>query len=242
MGTHSFYNWAALDRKTIARHFMRIFPMFEGRDLSIDKAHSYFAYNLKKLAPVKVTRNYDPTVGTGHMFVGGCYYSYHDIDNERCIEISFFYNNPKDKISMSNHALRKLSYYVADTLLHEIIHMRQYRRRAFKPLPDYNSKADKTEIRKEQAYLGCSDEIDAYSFNIACELMAKFRGNKNKVIQYLNKPLKNHSFKNSWRIYLKAFEYQHNHPIIRKVKKKVVYYLPAAELGKPYKTNDWINW
>jgi hypothetical protein len=45
--------------------------------------------------------------------------------------------------------------------------MRQFRRRNFKQLPDYASNAEKSEIREEQEYLGCKDEIDAYSFNIA---------------------------------------------------------------------------
>jgi hypothetical protein len=39
---------------------------------------------------------------------------------------------------------------MADTILHEIMHMRQYRRRKFKILPDYASTAEKTEQRAEQ--------------------------------------------------------------------------------------------
>ena len=70
--------------------------------------------------------------------------------------------------------------------MHELIHMRQYRRRKFKVLPDYASNADKTEQRDEQSYLGNSDEIDAYSYNIACELMDKFKYDTAKVVNYLN--------------------------------------------------------
>ena len=132
---------------------------------------------------------------------------------------------------------------IADTLLHEIIHMRQFRRRNFKQLPDYASNAEKSDIRQEQEYLGCSDEIDAYGFNIACELMDKFGKNKNQIVNYLNENQKGKKRRhNSWRMYLKAFEHDHNHPILQRVKKKVVRYLPAAEVGKPYRNKDWINW
>ena len=132
---------------------------------------------------------------------------------------------------------------IADTLLHEIIHMRQFRRRNFKQLPDYASNAEKSELREEQEYLGCSDEIDAYGFNIACELMNKFGKNNIQVVNYLNENQKSKKRRpNSWRMYLKAFEHDHNHPIIQRVKKKVVRYLPAAEVGKPYRNKDWINW
>jgi hypothetical protein len=34
--------------------------------------------------------------------------------------------------------------------------------------------------------LGCSDEIDAYGFNIACELLYRFNNDADKVIEYLN--------------------------------------------------------
>jgi asparagine synthase (glutamine-hydrolysing) len=45
---------------------------------------------------------------------------------------------------------------------------------------------------------------------------------------------------NSWRMYLKAFQHDHNHPIIQRVKKKDVRYLPQAYIGKPYRNKDWI--
>jgi hypothetical protein len=43
-------------------------------------------------------------------------------------------------------------------------------------------------------------------------------------------------------MYLKAFEHDHNHIILRRVKKKIVRYLGAAKMGKPYRNKDWITW
>ena len=99
-----------------------------------------------------------------------------------------------------------------------------------------------TKQRKEQEYLGSSDEIDAYGYNIACELLWKFRNSTDNVIKYLDED--QHGKKrnyNSWRMYLKAFNHDHEHPIIKRVKQKVVRYLPNAMYGKPYRNRDWIS-
>ena len=155
----------------------------------------------------------------------------------------FQYRTDEKVINLTSKRFAGMCTTIADTMLHEIIHMRQFRRRNFKQLPDYASNAEKSEIREEQEYLGCSDEIDAYGFNIACELMNKFGKNNIQVVNYLNENQKSKKRRpNSWRMYLKAFEHDHNHPIIQRVKKKVVRYLPAAEVGKPYRNKDWINW
>ena len=118
--------------------------------------------------------------------------------------------------------------------------MRQYRRRGFKSLPNYESTAARSKIREEQSYLGCADEIDAYGFNIACELLDKFKGDNKAVIKYLNTRQRNSSARNCWITYLKAFKYDHGHEIIKRLKKKVIRYLPRAEAGKPFKSCDWI--
>ena len=120
--------------------------------------------------------------------------------------------------------------------------MRQFRRRKFKDLPDYASRAEKDEQNQAQSYLGKSDEIDAYGFNIACELVSKFKGDEQLITQYLNEDQsKKRRKSNCWRDYLKAFDHDHNHIIIKRLKKKVIHYLPHARVGKPYRTKEWIG-
>ena len=118
--------------------------------------------------------------------------------------------------------------------------MRQYRRRNFKSLPQYASTAARTKVREEQEYLGCTDEIDAYGFNIACELVTKFNGNQKSIIKFLNQDLKGLRRKGCWMMYLTAFKHDHNHEIIKRLKKKIIRYLPRAYSGKPFKSCDWI--
>jgi hypothetical protein len=42
-------------------------------------------------------------------------------------------------------------------------------------------------------------------------------------------------------MYLEAFDQNHQHPIIRRLKQKVIRYFPNAIDGKPYRNKDWIN-
>lgn len=238
-----WFDWSSLNRDSIARVVYTLAPEIVNQSVTVDQFHKKVTKLLKKHLPVRVRRSYNKKVDLGFVFVGGTYYSEYDEDDEKCIEIVFEYRTDQKILTLSNKRFASICMNIADTLLHEIIHMRQYRRRDFKYLPDYASNAEKTERRQEQEYLGCSDEIDAYGFNIACELMDKFNRDKVSVINYLNENQKGKKRRhNSWRMYLKAFEHDHNHPILQRVKKKVVRYLAAAEAGKPYRNKDWINW
>ena len=238
----SKFDWSILDRLGLADYFFSLHPEIVGKKLTIKKFHSKILRHIKKLVPVKITKFRDPEVDSGWVWVGGVYYSDWDRDKRQCIELNFSYNPTDKNIVMTKCRFIKLCYTTADTLLHEIMHMRQYRRRKFKDLPDYASSAARVEKRREQEYLGNSDEIDAYSFNIACELLDKFDRKPKKIVNYLNENQKAHSRRhNCWIMYLKAFDHDHNHPIIQRVKKKVIRYIPHALNGKPYRNSDWIK-
>ena len=236
------FNWARLTRETIAGFIYSLSPNIVGRTLTIQQIHTKLSTQLKKLAPIKIKREFDPKIEPNQIWIGGAYYSDLDQEKIKCIEIVFAYPVIDNTICVSTKRFKSICFNIADTLLHEIIHMRQYRRRKFKILPDYESTANRTKVRLEQEYLGCSDEIDSYAFNIACELIDKFKGDYNSIIDYLNENQKGKQRRhNSWRMYLKAFEHDHNHPIVQRVKKKVVRYLPQAYIGKPYRNKDWID-
>jgi hypothetical protein len=237
------FNWSLLDRSGIAKFVWQISPNIVKQPLTVSAFHSIVSTHLKKSLPIRVKKSINPKVLEGFVYIGGTYYSDFDAEHKKCLEIVFQYTNKDNILDIGAKRFWRICNAIADALLHELIHMRQYRRRAFKILPDYASTAEKTEQKQEQSYLGCSDEIDAYGFNIACELMDKFKGDQLQVIEYLNENQKGKKRKhNSWRMYLKAFEHDHNHIILRRVKKKIVRYLGAAKMGKPYRNKDWITW
>ena len=130
----------------------------------------------------------------------------------------------------------------ADVVLHEMVHMRQFRARNFKPLPGYQSTAELTKDRKKQEYYGDRDEMGAHAFNIACELIDRFGYDPSQIGKYLDS---NHCRKHktaTWCDYLKAFDWNHNHPIIRRMKNLIMRQLENAYLGKPFKTSTHLTY
>lgn len=234
------FDWSLLDRKSLINIFWLLKDQIVGKTYPISELQSIFSRHLKKHLPIKVSKTIGTDVDFGWVYIGGTYYGDHDQDFKKCIEIVFAYNPFDDKITLGPLTFKHMCRSFADTILHEIIHMRQYRRRNWKELPSYQSNAAKSDQRREQEYLGCSDEIDAYSFNIACELVDKFKNSKD-IANYISKKHRKGRLKSSsLRMYLKAFDYNTSHTIIRKLKKRVIGYIPNAELGKPYRNRDWI--
>lgn len=235
----SNFDWSLLDRKDLVDYFYLLASEVSEKRISVPKFHKAITKHVKARLPVIITKKTEKTAKSSELYVGGTYYSYKDKSKQRCIELIFFYSLDKT-ITISRHQFKDLCTQMADTLLHEIIHMRQHRRRKFKVLPDYASTAESSTQRREQEYLGNSDEIDAYSFNIACALATKFKGNSKKAVQYLNQNRKSKT-NWGWNMYMDAFDKNLSHPIIRRLRKKVIRYFPNALEGKPYRGKDWIN-
>ena len=239
----SNFNWYSLNRNTLAAFLNSVAPKLVNQKITPDKFHKIMSVHLKSHLPLIITRRVDPKVGNNIMFIGGSYNSCRDQDYKTSIEVVLVYNPNDEYLKINKPRFWKICYGIVDTILHEIIHMRQYRRRNFKELADYASTAEKSEQLQEQRYLGCSDEIDAYGFNIACELLVKYTNNINKVIKHLDINQKGVRTRvDSWRMYLKAFNYDHDHIIIKRLKKKIIRYLPFAIIGKPYRNKDWIGY
>lgn len=239
---HLNFDWSLLDRNNLISMLWELHPDIADKSLPPEKIHQLLANHLKKHLPVRVAKKIDGKVDFGWVYIGGTYYSDFDQEDKKCLEVVFVYNPFDDKITITKRRFKRMCKTFSDVILHEIIHMRQYRRRDFKALPSYESSAAMLEIRQEQSYLGSTDEIDAYSFNIACELLDKCKNNVDQVISYLGKKHRRGKLKsNCLKDYLKAFEYNHNHTIIKRLKKRTISYLPNAQLGKPYKSKDWIS-
>lgn len=243
MSKESTFDWFSLDRYTLFDMLYSIESKVVNQSLTIDQFHTKLVYQIKKYLPIRFKKITDPKVDKGWVWVGGAYYSDKDYDGEKAIEIDFCYSKKDQKIKITNRRFSRLCLSFADTLLHEIIHMRQHRRRNWKITPDFPSTANRLKQRQEQQYLGCRDEVDAYAFNIACELYDKFDGSEKKAIRYLNEDQKGLNRRhNCYRMYLIAFGHDHNHPVMKQLKKKIVSYWPQVKTGKPYRNSEWINY
>lgn len=236
------FDWSLLDRYALYDYFQQIKDQIVGQVLAPDEFHKIVSRHIKRQLPVRVAKKYDLAVQDNWVWVGGTYFSDYDERKQKCIQVDIVYNMLDEHINYNRARFNRFCITLSDVILHEIIHMRQYRRRGWKMLPDYASTAEKTEQRNQQSYYGCTDEIDAYAFNIACELLRRFKNDQTAVEHYLSitpnrRSIASHSLKN----YLKAFNWDYDHPIIKRLKSRTIRYLPNAIIGKPYRNRDWIN-
>lgn len=237
--TKSRFDWAKLNRFSILSSVLKCKKQLVNKKLSIKEIHTIFAAHLKSYFPIKIKKKISKDTELGCVYIGGMYYSGHDIESKPCIEIILQYSFFDEYLTIGNALFKRISIAITDALLHEALHMKQFRSRKFKVIPNYIGTAEKLKQRLEQTYLGDTDEIDSYGFNIACELNDKFKGDEVAIIDFLNKLThRNVQRPSTWIAYLKAFDHNHNHVIIKKVKKRILYYIPYAKVGSPFKSSD----
>ena len=243
MDSISQYDWSIIDRDLLAAITSLVGYAVVNQKLTPTEFTAKIRQHMRFFKiPVNVTTSYHQETNKSEVWVGGLYDSIKDLNGLRSITLRLQYNPSETDIKINRSHFNRFCISVADTILHEVIHMRQYRRRGFKDIPGYESIAESSRQRAEQTYLGHYDEIDAYSFNIACMLDGKFGRNSKKIVNYLNKDLNDRRLKrNPYLLYLNTFDHNHSHPVIKKLKKKIIYYLPYAKLGKPYKTTNWLK-
>lgn len=235
------FAWAELDRELIIRSLFskRHFLL---KKMPIKKFHQKISYQLKKIAKIKTDYHHDSKIEKNLIYVGGSYCSESDQENKTAITIDFYYNNKFKSLNLSELSYFQLCVTIADIMIHEIIHMRQHRKRNFRNVKEYKSSARTQEKRMTQNYLGHKDEIEAYSFNIACEIRDKFKDNEEKIRKFLDGDIKIKSNKMTcYQQYLKAFDRDWKHPVMISLKKQIINNLPKAKIGKPYR-NDYYIW
>ena len=243
MGSIKTYDWSLLTHQSITTILNKIRHEIVGKSLTPAKFTKKIRETIRNSEiPVGIKRISHKNTEKEWVWIAGEYWSCKDRRNKTFLNLFLQFNPETKSLRYSYRKFQRLVENISDTLLHEIIHARQYRRRNFKKIPGYMSMAESNNQKNEQEYYGHPDEIDAYAFNIACELDRKFDGKSKEIIKYLNQDLNDRRLKeNSYKKYLRFFNYDHNHTIIKKLKKKIIHYLPYAKLGKPYKTSDWLK-
>jgi hypothetical protein len=213
-----------------------------GKKLTHDKLHRLITTHVKRAFPIRIKKYIDAKIQQRLVYTGGVYYSEYDKKGEPAIEVNFSYHPWDEYIKMTEYRWRKMSIRFADVVLHEMIHMRQFRARNFKAIPGYQSTVELAKDRKQQEYLGDRDEMGAFGYNIACEMIDRFGYNPTTIKRYMDTNGAKRHTNTWWFNYLKAFEFNHDHKIIRRMKHKVMMQLENAYIGKPFKTTDWLTY
>lgn len=238
------FNWSFLDRSTLYSMLHSMGAGVVGRKIAIKQLQKLISAHIKSHLPVKVVRKQkDATQRRGIAYMGGTYYSDYDASGRtRFIEIVLSYHPLDSCLKITQHRWNRLCDLFADTMLHEIIHMRQYRSRGFKSIPGYESTAHYHKQRLDQQYYGNRDEMGAFSFNIACDMVDKFNQDHRATHDYLDGKLPNRKQLNTWHRFLKAFEGDHNHPKVKQMKRKILKQLEYAHIGRPFHTNNYLTY
>jgi len=138
-----------------------------------------------------------------------------------CIELFMVYNNLDDILIFDEELFDSITKRLCDSISHEQIHQRQSRSRYWEDPFDNDSE-------NVVKYLSNKDEIDAYSYNIANELLDY--ADRQTILTLLQDPNKikiEHSV-NLWS-YLTVFDRDYEHPVIKRLIQKVIKVLPQVE-------------
>lgn len=181
---------------------------------------------LEHLGVGEVTVGYADQIERGDMNLNATYDPWDDEDELDPYRIELLFN-PKDKksIKFDTTALEEIKHRLIDALEHEMIHSVQYQKRDFKQQKGYRSRD------REQEYLGNQDEIEAFAKNISSELLR--HADKEQATDMLR------SVKNTTELrdklgnllspnlvgYLRAWDFNTRHPVIKKLLKKVYNYI-----------------
>lgn len=190
--------------------FVEILGMFIG---------TRFNVNVKHAESAQVDHN---DVDFNAYYDGGL-----DEADEVPIEIYMITNPVQEIMVVDNPTFDSIIRRISDSLAHECIHMQQYRSRDFLEVSPY-APDELTEEEETQFYLSDPDEINAYAHNIANELLE--HGDFEVCKQKLNN-IKNITLKDSINLwaYVTTFSRDTNHPVIKRLLKKVYQNLSDLE-------------
>jgi hypothetical protein len=241
--TRQAFNWSALDRNTLYSTLYELKSEIVDRRLPIGEITRLMSKHIKAHFPLKVTSGRHKPVKKGEVWIGGAYHSYLDkAGNKRFIEVELAFPTTAETMKTSLYRWERMCRLFADTVLHEVIHTRQYRARNFKDIPGFESTAYYAKDRREQEYYGHRDEMGAHSFNLAQDMIDKFGFDTRAIKDYLDSSIPKRVRPNGWGRFMKAFEYNHSHPKVIQMKRKIMSQLEYAYAGKPFKTTNHLTY
>jgi hypothetical protein len=120
---------------------------------------------------LRFTAGRDDIVVKKNFHIQGTYNPGDDEDGKPCITISLMFNPRCRRVSIKDYDWNEMSFHIADTVTHEYLHQYYCRRRGFEFGRGYRTAKLLRYSDTMKDYLGCEDEILAYAFNIASEMV-----------------------------------------------------------------------
>ena len=170
-------------------------------------------------------------VEVGDMNMNASYDPIDDQEGFNHFEIELIFSKEDKTIAFSPEGVEAIKHRIVDVLEHELIHKSQYRGRGFKKQREFKPKKGLSDkVRRTREYLGNDDEIEAYAKNIASELIRK--SDKETALTLLRMAGKTAQYREKKNLlspnlfgYFAAFDFDTGHPVIKKLLKKIFFYL-----------------
>ena len=200
-----------------------------GKNVSPSQIAKSLQKALKGLG-IEVTFEFVPALQSGDMSANAFYDQEADLEGDPAVEVELLFSSKDKKINLDNEGFDVLSKEIAKVVIHEKLHKVQAIKRGFvKPRPFKVKGVSDPKIAKSQKYLGSSDEIEAYGHNIAMDMLKNYGSRKNALTALKNFVKIPPDKSPDMYAYLITFGMDKNHPVLKKLVKKIILYL--RELG-----------
>ena len=202
-----------------------------GEDISLKDIAKKLEVDTRSIGVDEVTIVQSKNVEVGDMNMNASYDPIDDQEGFNHFEIELIFSKEDKTIAFSPEGVEAIKHRIVDVLEHELIHKSQYRGRGFKKQREFKPKKGLSDkVRRTREYLGNDDEIEAYAKNIASELIRK--SDKDTALTLLRMAGKTAQYREKKNLlspnlfgYFAAFDFDTGHPVIKKLLKKIFFYL-----------------
>lgn len=156
------------------------FPAFE-RIKSLPARHAGKTYTPEQFtrllrmqfrdSQLRFTCQRDSMLSKKNFWITGEYRPYSDEHGEPCIHMTLTFHPRCRRVTFADYDWDHMSFHLADTITHEYLHQYYCRQRNFQYGKGYGTKKLLRYAETMKDYLGCEDEILAYAFNVASEMV-----------------------------------------------------------------------
>ena len=202
-----------------------------GEEISLKDIAKKLEVDTRSIGVDEVIIQQSKNVEVGDMNMNASYDPIDDQEGFNHFEIELIFSKEDKTIAFSPEGVEAIKHRIVDVLEHELIHKSQYRGRGFKKQREFKPKKGLSDkVRRTREYLGNDDEIEAYAKNIASELIRK--SDKETALTLLRMAGKTAQYREKKNLlspnlfgYFAAFDFDTGHPVIKKLLKKIFFYL-----------------
>lgn len=110
-------------------------------------------------------------ISASDWWINGAYDLVDDLDSKPCLHINLMFSNKKKKIKIDSLDWGHWAFHIADVVTHEYLHRYYVHKRGMQFGRGYRTQHIGDYERNMKDYLGCEDEILAYGFSCAAEMI-----------------------------------------------------------------------